>query len=378
MSIGPWIATHTAGGRLMLASLGAAGAITGLSSHFIYTAGIAALSAAALLQTHRNQLRGNTLHRQELALRKELLAYLLFNGSPRSMAPADLGRQISRLIAVRSSFGRAALMLRDETGTMCVVGSAGFDDLSVKALTRWGKSLAREVDSVAEIAATHDRVATSSFTLELDRRCAERHPLSTMSCKKVHIVPLHTSRGLVGALVVCIELRSSARSSDLPELPWLSTAMPSLPLSDLLQPLEALALRLTMQLTAPENVTPLWPARTASRHDRRGRQDGPDRQDRQDRQDRPDGPDGPDRPECQIRHTRITPLRDRAARFAEGSTRQPNGEVAPAIDALRTAEALNPVRTSLDPASVPTERTAGASGRPPARIWRQNGGLSLL
>ena len=251
----------------MLASLGAAGAITGLSSHFVTTAGIVALGAAALLQIRRNRLRSAAKHRQELALRKELLAYLLFNGSPRSMAAPDLGRQVSRLVAVRSSFGRAALILRDEAGVLSVAGSAGFDDLAVQALNRWGERVSGKDVSLAEIAAGSDRIASSSFTLRLDRRCEDRNPLSTMSCKSVHILPLRTARGIVGALAVCAEPRSSARTHDPVELirhPGAAT----LPLADLLQPLEALALRLTMQLAAPENVTPLWPARTTPRQDR--------------------------------------------------------------------------------------------------------------
>ena len=328
----------------MLASLGAAGAITGLSSHFVTTAGIVALGAAALLQIRRNQLRSAAQHRRELALRKELLAYLLFNGSPRSMAAADLGRQVSRLIAVRSSFGRAALILRDEAGVLSVAGSAGFDDLSVQALNRWGQRASGKEVSLAEIAAGSDRVASSSFTLTLDRRCEERNPLSTMSCKSVHILPLRTARGIVGALVVCAQPRSTARSHDPMELlrhPGAAT----LPLADLLQPLEALALRLTMQLAAPENVTPLWPARTTPRQDR---------------------------------HTRANTARDRQAKAAEGLKRRSTDATIFTLDALSTAAALDRVREVLSPSAAPIERTAGVSGRPPARLWRPNGGLSAI
>ena len=341
MSIGPWIATHTSGGRLMLASLGAAGAVTGLSSHFVTTAGIVALGAAALLQIRRNQLRSATRHRQELALRKELLAYLLFNGSPRSMAAADLGRQVSRLIAVRSSFGRAALVLRDEAGMLSVAGSAGFDDLSVQALNRWGQRVSGTDVSLAEIASEGDRVANSSFTLKLDRRCEGGNPLSTMSCKSVHILPLRTARGIVGALVVCAQPRSTGRTLDPLELIGHSAAA-TLPLADLLQPLEALALRLTMQLAAPENVTPLWPARTAPRQDR---------------------------------HTRAT-SRDRQARAAEGLKRRTADEATSSLDSIRTAATLDRVRELLSPSAAPTARTAGVSGRPPARLWRPTGSLS--
>ncbi len=325
----------------MLASLGAAGAVTGLSSHFVTTAGVVALGAAALLQIRRNQLRSAAQHRQELALRKELLAYLLFNGSPRSMAAPDLGRQVSRLVAVRSSFGRAALILRDEAGVLSVAGSAGFDDLSIQALNRWGERVSGKDVSVAEIASGSDRIASSSFTLTLDRRAEERNPLSTMSCKSVHLLPLRTARGIVGALVVCAEPRSTARTRDPLELIRHPRAA-TLPLADLLQPLEALALRLTMQLAAPENVTPLWPARSTPRQDR---------------------------------HTRAATARDRQAKAEGTKRRSADAEIFP-LETLSTAAALNRVRQALSPSAAPIERTAGVSGQPPARLWRPNGGLS--
>jgi hypothetical protein len=267
MRIGSWIAPHLIGGRLMLASFGAAGTLTDLRSHFVYTAGLLTLGGA-LLHVRRHQLRSAALHRQELALRKEMLAYLLFNGSHRTLDTADLGRQISRLVSVRSSFGRAALVLRDHAGTLSVAGSAGFDDLSVEALNRWGRTVSDGALSMAEIASDHHRVASFSFTLRLERRDDDRNPLSTMSCKLVHIVPLQTAHGMLGALAVCTEPRVATEALEPLDFTRSHRAVAALPIGDLLQPLEALALRLTMQLTAPEDVTPIWPVRSSSRPDR--------------------------------------------------------------------------------------------------------------
>ena len=332
MLIGPWIANNTTGGRLMLALLGAAGAVTGLSSRFVSTAALLA-AGGALLVLHRRQGQAAALHRQELALRKELLAYLLFNGSPRSLPAADLGRQISRMVAVRSCFGRAALMVRDGSGRLAVAGSAGFDDLSVEALNRWGESVSGNGLSIAAIAAGKERVATSSFTLTLDRRCAERNPLSTMSCKTVHIVPMRTAHGMIGALVVCTSPRAAGRESKDPL--HLSDAPARLPLADRLQPLEALALRLTMQLAAPEDVTPVWPARSLPR---------------------------------QERHSR--PARDRQARGASGSGRRSAEESVSPLGAVSTATALDRVRRLSTPATPPLPCVTGVSGRPPMHAWR--------
>ena len=334
MPIGPWIANYTTGGRLMLASLGAAGAVTGLSSRFISTAALLA-AGGALLLLQRRQQQAAARHRQELALRKELLAYLLFNGSPRSLPAADLGRQISRMIAVRSSFGRAALMLRDESGRLAVAGSAGFDDLSVEALNRWGDSVSGNGLSIAAIAAGKERVATSSFILTLDRRCAERNPLSTMSCKTVHIVPMRTAHGMIGALVVCTSPRATGRRPETTDPLLLSDGPARLPLADRLQPLEALALRLTMQLAAPVNVTPVWPARALPRQERHGR-----------------------------------PARDRQARGAGGTGRRSPEETVSPLGAVSTSTALDRVRRLFNPATPPLPCVTGVSGRPPMHAWR--------
>ena len=245
---------------------------------------------------------------------------------------------------MRSSFGRAALILRDETGTLSVAGSAGFDDLSVRALNRWGEKVSGKDVSLAEIAAGSDRVASSGFTLRLDRRYEERNPLSTMSCKSVHILPLRTARGIVGALVVCAEPRSAA-GANAPARSLRLPAATTLPLADLLQPLEALALRLTMQLAAPENMTPLWPARTAPRQDR---------------------------------HTRAATARDRQTRATEGGKRRSADEGTFPLDTLSTAAALDRVREVLSPSATPIKRTEGVSGRPPARLWRPVGSLSAI
>ena len=340
----------------MFASLGAAGAITGgLSSHFVYTAGLVALSGA-LLHVRRNQLRIAAQHQQELALRKELLAYLLFNGSPRTMAAAELGRQISRMVAVRSSFSRAALMLRDDAGTLCVAGSAGFDDLSVEALNRWGHRISSKELTLVEIAAEQERAGTCSFTLTLDRRHAEGNPLSTMNCKKVHIVPLRAAHGIFGALVVCTELRLAAQAADALELIRSSTATSILPLADLLQPMEALGLRLTMQLSAPESLTPMWPARSLLL-----------------RQNHSSDPQV-DQHASRLDHA--SKGRVYLPKKAEEGGRRRLDAAALSPETAGIAISLEQVRQALSPSSAPVARVAGVSGRPPARTWRQSGGVS--
>ncbi len=346
-SLGHWITSHLPGSRFLLASLATASTATALSSHLVYTAGLVTLGGA-LLHLHRTQQQSAALHRQELALRKELLAYLLFNGSPRTMAAADLGRQISRLVAVRSSFPRAALLLRDAAGILSVTGSAGLDDLSVEALNRWGLTVSDPELPMAHIAAGHPRVATTSFTLPLDRRCTERSPLSSMSCRDVHIVPLRTTQGLVGALAVCSRPRSASKPADDLELSWLLGKSTSLPLADLLQPLEAFALRLTVQLATTDTLTGVSPAR------------------------RPIRPSRPDR--AADRNARLARNRNLASRVTGSPVCTPQNE-APSASALPPPTAsFGSMRQMLEPAFLPSERITGVSGRPPARTWRSSAG----
>ena len=151
------------------------------------------------------------------------------------------------------------------------------------------------------------------------------------------MVPLRTASGLVGALVVCARPRSARGSSETLDLSRLSGAAPSLPLADLLQPLEALALRLTMQLTMPETATRVWPARTGLR---------------------------------QERHTRSLKPRERQAQDLETSNRRSLDEMAAPLGAISTSSALERVRQIIDPGSAPLPCINGVSGRPPARVWR--------
>ena len=304
MSLSPapalWSVHHPPGICLLLASLNLADAPATLALHLVYIVALLTLGGA-LLHLSRSQRDALSRCRHELALRKELLAYLLFNGSPRTMPAADLGRQITRLVAARSSFPRAALLLRNAANTLAVTGSTGFDDLSVDALNRWGSSVSSAELSRTRIAAAIPCFPTSSFTLQLDRRCSQPTPLSSMSCRSVHIVPLRTAHGLLGALAVCTQPRPGIKTAETPDLssPFAATESP-LPIADLLQPIEALALRLTRQLAAPEPMTVVRST---------GSSIGPERRDRPNRN-----------PDLTVdRHSRTPRTRNRGVQIAESN-----------------------------------------------------------
>lgn len=93
-------------------------------------------------------LVGNSMYRRRIAerqwkqeqrLRREATAYLTLDLPLCRLDRRHFARLMSRTMATRSSFARAALLLQDNSGSMVVAGSAGMDDASVAALNRWSR-----------------------------------------------------------------------------------------------------------------------------------------------------------------------------------------------------------------------------------------------
>ena len=234
-------------------------------------------------------LVGNLVHRRSCAerqvieehrLREEATAYLTLDLPPCALERGSFARLMSRTIATRSSFARAALLLRDNSGKLTVAGSAGMDDLTVEALNRWGVAAEGSLVPGAQAGVgISQRVGASSFVVELERRDAAGAAgasLSSLGCARVHLTPIACAAGLLGVIVVCAEPRqSTGRASDAARLRLL------------LEPIEALALHLSTQLSEvtkaqlPKGAAPrasrIW-ERTTDRCRARGpqlQQDGP-------------------------------------------------------------------------------------------------------
>lgn len=396
MQIGPWIATNVVGGRLVYPSLGAAGLAPGTSTHLFYAALCFGL-ATSLVYYRRQRLDAESLRRQELRLRREALAYLLFNGSLQTMVPSEFARQLSRLIAARSSFHRAALLLPPAEGGLAVAGSAGMDDLAVQALDRWGKDLHCDGKGLPEGIPPGDRIGTVSFHLQLERRIAgERSPLSAMCCSEVNVIPLRTSRSLLGALVVCARPRPNLAPADLPGSAAAPPLRAQLPLRELLEPLEALALRLTLQLAAPEtgsvraNLSGSTRSQTSSRHfvhlrERHARGlHVPAPADPRPSDSHPAAalhdvkttgkahgvPTIPATPPKPIRLA-SSPLLETEALPHGLPSRRTLDQASHPLAPISTADALQSLLQRIDPAAPPLLRVTGSvSGRPPARLWK--------
>ena len=188
---------------------------------------------------------------QEARLRREATAYLTLDLQPCTMEDRQFARLASRTIATCSSFARAALLLRDSSGALVVAGSTGIDDLSVDALNRW-----------AVAGGSHIRFC--SFTVQLERRAPEcgHYCLEELGCARVHVVPISSSTGVLGAIVVCAGSHAAVHA-----------AMSDEQVRQLLEPMEALAWRLAAQLTRVPGTKGATPVEVPTAYARERMQD---------------------------------------------------------------------------------------------------------
>ena len=102
---------------------------------------LALVSWSLWYRSKRQQLE----RRRERLLREELETYARLDATlPPGGDARALAKRICRMVAEKSAFRRAALMLRDAEGRLYVAGSSGMDDLTVAALTSWGAEVVEE------------------------------------------------------------------------------------------------------------------------------------------------------------------------------------------------------------------------------------------
>ncbi len=137
---------------------------------------------------------------------EELEAYGRFEGElpgdsePRKLA--DQAKRVCRLVAEKSVFARAALLVRNREGRLVCAGSGGMDDLTLAAIDQFGEGLMRdEPTDVIEHAVGRERGSGKSFPVVL----GEWGTFGAIpDCHEATIIPLRLSRGrLVGVLAVC-------------------------------------------------------------------------------------------------------------------------------------------------------------------------------
>ena len=208
-----------------------------LGGRLVGSLGLAGLIGSLTHRRSRAEQQGEQEHR----LREEVTAYLALDLRSYPLERKRLAQLLSRTVATRSSFARAALLLRDSSGALTVAGSAGMDDLTVGALDHWGALAAASLDAEARASAVFsNRVGASSFAVTLERRDATLGgvPVGSLGCARVFLTPIASSAGLLGVIAVSATPRQSL---GLVSDEWQRRL--------LLEPIEALALRLGTELS---------------------------------------------------------------------------------------------------------------------------------
>jgi signal transduction histidine kinase len=117
----------------------------------------------------------------------------------------EMGTRVSRVIAEKSAFGRAAMLARDGDGRLAVVGSAGMDVGTIGLMDAWAGRVPDAGRSGLGV-----RVGGNGFAVILARMPVE------MGYRRAIVVPMWTVSGrMMGALAVCADGLMDVRRSAL-------------------------------------------------------------------------------------------------------------------------------------------------------------------
>jgi signal transduction histidine kinase len=162
------------------------------------------------LQSHAGR------RRRERRMEEELAAYArLETRLPASGDGLELAGLVSRLIAEKSAFHRAAMLVRSAEGKLTVAASVGMDDSTVRSLNAWGEGVVAEERGGGSGVRRGDgglgvRVGGKSFAVVLGKGT------EAIGYSGAIVVPLWTMAGrMLGALVVGADGVMSVRRSAL-------------------------------------------------------------------------------------------------------------------------------------------------------------------
>ena len=192
--------------------------------HWVCLVAMACLAAAVWLL--RQQVQVHIVERRrDRRVREEIEAYAWLD--PRLPVDGDvraLGGMVCRIVAEKSRFYRAAMLVRDAEGRLYVAGSAGIDEKTTSAVRKWGEGVDKGGQWGYASAEEVDHVGAKSFAVVLGESA------SGIGAERAIVIPIDMTSGrMVGALVVCIDGMMF---------------VPRKEVVDAMAPLEALALKL--------------------------------------------------------------------------------------------------------------------------------------
>jgi signal transduction histidine kinase len=151
--------------------------------------------------------------RRESRMEEELAAYARLDTRLSGVADGlELAGQVSRLIAEKSAFHRAAMLVRSTEGKLVVAASAGMDDAMVQSLNAWGEGVAAEERGGSGVRRGEGglgvRVGGKSFAVVLGKGT------DVIGHSGAIVIPLWTMRGeMLGALAMGADGVMSVRRS---------------------------------------------------------------------------------------------------------------------------------------------------------------------
>lgn len=178
--------------------------------------GAAACLAGTAWVTRSKVRMQDARQRQKARVHEELEAYTQLDVSIASSEEThDLARRVSRTIAEKSAFSRAAVLVRDTAGRLQVTGSKGLDEQTAAALDAWCESVmqAERGQAGSHGASKLGMVLTpSSFAIVLGKDANES------GCGRAVVTPMRSASGrILGALVVCADGLLGVRRSAIVE-----------------------------------------------------------------------------------------------------------------------------------------------------------------
>jgi signal transduction histidine kinase len=167
--------------------------------HWVCLVTVACLAVVVWLL--RQQVRVHVAERRrDRRVREEIEAYARLD----ARLPADgdmhaLSRMVCRIVAEKSQFYRAAMLVRDADGRLYVAGSAGMEDRTAKAMQQLGERLDKG-GQWGCAAGDPDHVGAKSFAVVLGESA------SGAGAERAIVIPIDTTGGrMVGALAVCVD-----------------------------------------------------------------------------------------------------------------------------------------------------------------------------
>jgi signal transduction histidine kinase len=188
----------------MSAGLNEMGVLLGLRWHELVAGG--GIFGAGSLLVMRMELKA-VKRREERRREDELAAYAGLDARVRGDGDAaELAGRVSQLMAEKSVFPRAAMMIRGADGRLCVAAAVGMEETTVERLNNWGEGVCAGVRRGGSGLGL--RVGARSFAVVLDRGVAE------IGYRRAIVVPLWTMGGsLLGVLAVGADSSMNVRRS---------------------------------------------------------------------------------------------------------------------------------------------------------------------